>query len=100
MSGYLARIGGDVRRDAPEPTRGFAEALAAGPSVTVVAEVKRSSPSQGAIAPDADVAATAVRYEAGGAACMSVLCAERDFGGSLDHLREARAAVSIPATYR
>src|SRR5438067_1497879 len=33
----------------------------------------------------------------GGAACMSVLCAERDFGGSLDHLREARAAVSIPA---
>ena len=45
MSGYLARVGGDVRRDAPEPTRGFAEALAAGLSVTVVAEVKRSSPS-------------------------------------------------------
>ena len=87
MSGYLARIGGDVRRDAPEPTRGFAEALAAGPSLTVVAEIKRSSPSQGAIAPDADIAATAARYETGGAACMSVLCAERDFGGSLDHLR-------------
>lgn len=97
MSGYLARIGGDVRRDAPEPVRGFAEALAAGPSVAVVAEVKRSSPSQGAIAPEADIRATAVRYEAGGAACMSVLCAERDFGGSLAHLREARAAVSIPA---
>ena len=97
MSGYLARIGGDVRRDAPEPTRGFAEAIAAGAAVAVIAEVKRSSPSQGPIAPDADVAGTAVRYESGGAACLSVLCAERDFGGSLDHLRKARSAVSIPA---
>jgi indole-3-glycerol phosphate synthase len=97
VSGYLQRIGGDLRRDAPEPTRGFAEALAAGPSVAVVAEIKRSSPSQGAIALDANVAETAVRYERDGAACLSVLCAERDFGGSLAHLREARGAVSIPA---
>ena len=97
MSGYLARIGGDVRRDAPEPPRGFAEALAAGGDVTVIAELKRSSPSQGAIAPDADIAGTAVAYEQGGAACLSVLCAERDFGGSIDHLREARHRVSIPA---
>jgi indole-3-glycerol phosphate synthase len=97
MSGYLARIGSDTRRDPPEPTRGFAEALAAGAHVTVIAEVKRSSPSQGAIAPDADVVATAAGYEAGGAACLSVLCAERDFGGSLDDLSAARAAVSIPA---
>ena len=97
MSGYLARIGGDVRRDAPDPTRGFADALRAGESVAVIAEVKRNSPSQGAIAPDADIPGTAVRYEAGGAACLSVLCAERDFGGSLEHLHEAREAVSIPA---
>ena len=97
MSGYLARIGGDVRRDAPDPARGFADALRAGAEVAVIAEVKRSSPSQGAIAPDADIPGTAVRYEAGGAACLSVLCAERDFGGSLEHLREAREAVSIPA---
>ena len=97
MSGYLARIGGDVRRDAPDATRGFADALRAGADVAVIAEVKRSSPSQGAIAPDADIPGTAVRYEAGGAACLSVLCAERDFGGSLEHLREAREAVSIPA---
>ena len=97
MSGYLARIGGDVRRDAPDPTRGFADALRAGESVAVIAEVKRNSPSQGAIAPDADIPGTAVRYEAGGAACVSVLCAERDFGGSLEHLHEAREAVSIPA---
>lgn len=97
MSGYLARIGGDMRRDAPDPTRGFADALRAGADVAVIAEVKRSSPSQGAIAPEADIPGTAVRYEAGGAACLSVLCAERDFGGSLEHLREARNAVSIPA---
>jgi indole-3-glycerol phosphate synthase len=97
VSGYLARIGGDVRRDAPDPTRGFADALRAGDHVAVIAEVKRSSPSQGAIAPDADIPGTAVRYEAGGAACLSVLCAVRDFGGSIDHLREAREAVSIPA---
>lgn len=97
MSGYLARIGGDVRRDAPEPTRGFAEAIASGAAVAVIAEVKRSSPSQGRIAPEADIAATAAGYESGGAACLSVLCAERDFGGSLDHLRQARSAVSIPA---
>jgi indole-3-glycerol phosphate synthase len=97
MTGYLARIGGDVRRDAPEPARGFAEALVTGPSVAVIAEVKRASPSQGEIAPGADIAGTAVAYERGGAACLSVLCAERDFGGSLDHLRQARSQVSIPA---
>jgi indole-3-glycerol phosphate synthase len=97
VSGYLARIGGDMRRDAPDPTRGFADALRAGADVAVIAEVKRSSPSQGAIAPEADIPGTAVRYEAGGAACLSVLCAERDFGGSLEHLSEARDAVSIPA---
>jgi indole-3-glycerol phosphate synthase len=97
VTGYLARIGGDVRRDAPDPTRGFADALRAGDAVAVIAEVKRSSPSEGAIAPEADIPGTAMRYEAGGAACLSVLCAERDFGGSLEHLREARQAVSIPA---
>jgi indole-3-glycerol phosphate synthase len=97
VSGYLQRIGGDLRRDAPEPTRGFAEALAAGASVAVVAEIKRSSPSQGAIALDANVAQTAVRYERDGAACISVLCAERDFAGSLLDLTEGRLAVSIPA---
>ena len=97
MSGYLTRLSGDIRRDAPEPARGFADALAAGPAVTVIAEIKRASPSQGAIAPGADVAATARAYAAGGAAAMSVLCAERDFGGSIDDLERARRAISIPA---
>jgi indole-3-glycerol phosphate synthase len=97
MTSYLARIGGDIRRDPPEPPRGFADALRAGADVAVIAEIKRSSPSQGAIAPDAGIAATAVAYERGGASCLSVLCAERDFGGSLEHLREARRHVSVPA---
>ena len=97
MSGYLSRLSGDIRRDAPEPARGFAHALAAGPSVAVIAEVKRGSPSQGPIRSDADVVATAAAYELGGATCLSVLCAERDFAGSLDDLAAARRAVSIPA---
>jgi len=96
VTGYLARLSGDIRRDAPEPTRGFGDALAAGAHVAVIAEVKRSSPSQGAIRPDADVAATAMRFEDGGASCVSVLCAERDFGGSLDDLRAARHSITIP----
>jgi indole-3-glycerol phosphate synthase len=97
VSGYLTRLSGDIRRDAPDQPRGFADALAAGPSVAVIAEVKRASPSQGAIRADADVVETAVRYEDGGAACVSVLCAERDFGGSPDDLSAARGAISIPA---
>jgi indole-3-glycerol phosphate synthase len=97
VTGYLDQLGGDIRRDAPEPTRGFADALAAGPHLAVIAEVKRSSPSQGAIRPDADVVETAARYEAQGAACVSVLCAARDFGGSLADLERARQAISVPA---
>jgi len=97
VRGYLSRLAGDLRREAPEPSRGFADALRAGPAVAVIAEIKRSSPSEGGIAPGADVGETAVRYAEGGAAAMSVLVAERDFGGSLDDLRAARAAAGLPA---
>lgn len=64
--------------------------------VSVIAEVKRSSPSKGALAPIADPAALAADYEAGGAATISVLTEERRFGGSLDDLRAVREAVRIP----
>ncbi|HEY7258798.1 MAG TPA: indole-3-glycerol phosphate synthase TrpC [Gaiellales bacterium] len=97
MRGYLSRLAGDLRRDAPEPARGFGDALRAGPNLAVIAEIKRASPSEGGIAHDADVGATAVRYAEGGAAAMSVLVAERDFGGSLDDLRTARASAGLPA---
>jgi indole-3-glycerol phosphate synthase len=64
--------------------------------VSVIAEVKRSSPSKGALATIADPAALAGDYEAGGAACISVLTEERRFGGSLADLRAVRASVRIP----
>jgi indole-3-glycerol phosphate synthase len=64
--------------------------------VSVIAEVKRSSPSRGELASIDDPAGLAVDYESGGAATISVLTEERRFGGSLDDLRAVRAAVSVP----
>ena len=67
-----------------------------GPGVSVIAEVKRSSPSKGPLAKIADPAALAAEYEAGGAAAVSVLTEGRQFAGSLDDLVAVRCAVSIP----
>ncbi len=64
--------------------------------VSVIAEVKRASPSKGALAPISDPAALAVDYATGGAATISVLTEQRRFNGSLDDLRSVRAAVDIP----
>jgi indole-3-glycerol phosphate synthase len=64
--------------------------------ISVIAEVKRSSPSRGALATITDPAALAADYEAGGAATISVLTEQRRFGGSLGDLRAVRAAVDIP----
>jgi indole-3-glycerol phosphate synthase len=64
--------------------------------VAVIAEVKRSSPSKGALAAIADPAALASDYEAGGAAVISVLTEGRRFGGSLEDLRAVRNAVDVP----
>ncbi|MBB1242885.1 indole-3-glycerol phosphate synthase TrpC [Streptomyces durbertensis] len=67
-----------------------------GDSVRVICEVKRSSPSKGALAAIADPAALAADYEAGGAAVISVLTEERRFGGSLADLEAVRARVDVP----
>ena len=64
--------------------------------VAVIAEVKRSSPSVGSIAPISDPAALARDYERGGAHCISVLTEQRRFNGSLDDLVAVRAAVDVP----
>lgn len=64
--------------------------------VSVIAEVKRASPSKGALAVIADPAALAADFAAGGAATISVLTEQRRFDGSLEDLRAVRAAVNIP----
>jgi indole-3-glycerol phosphate synthase len=68
----------------------------AGPEVSVIAEVKRASPSKGALAAIADPASLAVDYEAGGAAIISVLTEQRKFGGSVADLAAVRDAVAVP----
>jgi indole-3-glycerol phosphate synthase len=68
----------------------------AGPEVSVIAEVKRASPSKGALAAIADPASLAVDYEAGGAAIISVLTEQRKFGGSVADLAAVREAVAVP----
>jgi indole-3-glycerol phosphate synthase len=89
LSDLLARI------DPPDRGRPFSEALIA-PGVSLIAEMKRASPSKGPIRPDADVTAIVQAYEIGGAAACSILTEPQFFGGSLDDLRAARAACSLP----
>jgi indole-3-glycerol phosphate synthase/phosphoribosylanthranilate isomerase len=72
----------------------FAEVLRA-PGLDAIAEVKRRSPSAGALRPEADPAALARSFEQAGAAAVSILVDGR-FGGTWDDLRAARAAASLP----
>ena len=65
-------------------------------AVKIISEVKRSSPSKGALASIPDPAALASTYEAGGASVISVLTEQRRFNGSLADLDAVRAAVDIP----
>ena len=66
------------------------------PGVGVIAEVKRRSPSKGALAAISNPAALAAQYQSGGARMISVLTEQRRFAGSLDDLDAVRAAVRVP----
>ena len=65
-------------------------------SIALISEVKKASPSMGVICHDFDPVRIAKDYEAAGASCLSVLTDEQFFQGSLDYLRQIRAAVKLP----
>lgn len=65
-------------------------------AVSLIAEVKRRSPSAGVLSPEVDPVAQALTYERAGASAVSVLTDQRYFGGTLDDLAAVRSAVSVP----
>lgn len=85
-----------ARASAMPPARDLERALRGVERPALIAEVKRASPSAGAIADDANASVLARAYEAGGAAAVSVLTEPHHFHGSVADLQAVRSSVSIP----
>ena len=81
--------------DLVEQTRSLKDALSK-PGISIIAEIKMKSPSEGEILPNADPIQIAKEYESAGATAISVLTDEQFFGGSLESLTAVRKSVSIP----
>ena len=94
-SAESAGTGAPARPPAGSVGFGFKQALLAG-GLSVIAEVKRRSPSAGDLNAGADAVEVACQYRDGGAACLSVLTDGPRFGGSPEDLRRARTATGIP----